>query len=120
MIQHREKYFCADKKTMTADETITFTVDVTNTGSCAGAETVQLYIRDKKCSLERPYKELKGFQKVFLQPGETQQVNITIDKSALSFYDDRIGDWTAEPGDFEALVGSSSAEIIERYTFSFN
>ena len=108
----------ADKKQMTADETITFTVDVTNTGSCAGAETVQLYIRDKKCSLERPYKELKGFQKVSVPSGATKQVSITIDKSALSFYDDRVGKWVAEPGDFEALVGTSSAEIAGRYTFT--
>ena len=108
----------ANKTQMTADETITFTADVTNTGSRAGAETVQLYIRDKKSSLERPYKELKGFQKVSVQPGETKQVSITIDKSALSFYDDRVGEWVAEPGDFEALVGSSSAEIAGRYSFT--
>ena len=108
----------ADKKQMSADETITFTVDVTNTGSCAGAETVQLYIRDKKCSLERPYKELKGFQKVSVPSGATRQVSITIDKSALSFYDDRVGEWVAEPGDFEALVGTSSADIAGRYTFT--
>ena len=108
----------ANKTQMTSDETITFTVDVTNTGSCAGAETVQLYIRDKKCSLERPYKELKGFQKVSVPSGATKQVSITIDKSALSFYDDRVGDWVAEPGDFEALVGTSSADIAGRYTFT--
>ena len=108
----------ADKTQMTSDETITFTVDVTNTGSCAGAETVQLYIRDKKSSLERPYKELKGFRKVSVPSGATRQVSITIDKSALSFYDDRVGEWVAEPGDFEALVGTSSAEIAGRYTFT--
>ena len=108
----------ANKTQMTSNETITFTADVTNTGSCAGAETVQLYIRDKKSSLERPYKELKGFQKVSVQPGETKQVSITIDKSALSFYDDRVGEWVAEPGDFEALVGTSSAEIAGRYSFT--
>ena len=101
----------ADKTEMTTDETITFTVPVTNTGKLAGAETVQLYIRDLKSSLPRPVKELKAFSKVCLQPGATQQVSITIDKSALSFYNDQTGLWTAEPGDFEALIGTSSANI---------
>ena len=109
----------ADKKTMNAKDQITFTVPVTNTGNRAGAETVQLYIRDVKSSVERPVKELKAFQKVFLQPGETQQVNLTIDKSALSFYDDNTADWTVEPGDFEGLVGPSSGQIAGRYPFKF-
>ena len=107
----------ADKPSLTADEQITFTVPVTNTGSRAGAETVQLYIRDVKSSVERPFKELKAFRKVFLQPGETQMVSLTIDKSALSFYDDKAADWTAEPGDFEALIGPSAGQIVTRYTF---
>ena len=109
----------ADKNTMTAKDKITFTIPITNTGDCAGAETVQLYIRDVKSSVERPVKELKAFQKVFLQPGETRQVSLTIDKSALSFYDDRIASWTVEPGDFEGLVGSSSGQIAGRYPFKF-
>ena len=107
----------ADKSSLTADEQITFTVPVTNTGSRAGAETVQLYIRDVESSVERPFKELKAFNKVFLQPGETQQVSLTIDKSALSFYDDKSAAWTAEPGDFEALIGPSSGQIVTRYSF---
>ena len=107
----------ADKRTMTQDDRITFTVPVTNTGSFAGAETVQLYMHDKKSSVDRPYKELKAFQKVFLQPGETQTVSLTIERSALSFYDDRVGEWTAEPGDFEALIGTSSANIVARVGF---
>ena len=109
----------ADKNTMTAKDKITFTIPITNTGNRAGAETVQLYIRDVKSSVERPVKELKAFQKVFLQPGETRQVSLTIDKSALSFYDDRIASWTVEPGDFEGLVGSSSGQIAGRYPFKF-
>ena len=107
----------ADKSSLTADEQITFTVPVTNTGSRAGAETVQLYIRDVESSVERPFKELKAFRKVVLQPGETQQVSLTIDKSALSFYDDKAADWTAEPGDFEALIGPSAGQIVTRYSF---
>ncbi len=107
----------ADKQTMTGSDQITFTVSVTNTGSRAGAETVQLYISDKQSSVERPVKELKGFRKVYLEPGETQQVSITIDLSALSFYDETTGFWHAEPGAFEALVGSSSANIASKYSF---
>ena len=109
----------ADRQAITKNEKITFTVPVTNTGSRAGAETVQLYIRDVKSSVERPYKELKAFRKVFLQPGETQQVSLTIDKAALSFYDDKAAAWTAEPGDFEALIGPSAGQITSRYTFSY-
>jgi beta-glucosidase len=108
----------ANTQHLTPNTQITFTVPVTNTGSRAGAETVQLYIRDVKSSVERPVKELKAFSKVFLQPGETQQVTLTIDQSALSFYDDKAAAWTAEPGDFEALVGPSSGQITCRYTFT--
>lgn len=107
-----------DRRTMGADDTLTVSVDVTNTGSRAGAEVVQLYIADRKSSLPRPNKELKGFDKVFLQPGERATVTFTVDRSALSFYDDRRGEWVAEKGDFEALVGASSADIRGRAKFS--
>jgi beta-glucosidase len=83
----------------------------------AGAETVQLYVSALQSSVERPVKELKAFRKVFLQPGETQQVTLTLDKSALSFYNDQTGQWTAEPGDFKALIGTSSRNIISDYKF---
>ena len=107
----------ADKKTMTADEKISFTVKVKNTGSRAGAEVVQLYINDIKSSLPRPVKELKTFQKVYLQPGESKDVTLTIDKSALSFYDDRVGEWVAEPGEFIALIGNASDHISTSVSF---
>ena len=107
----------ADKQDMTANDRITFTVPVTNTGSVAGAETVQLYVSDLQSSVERPVKELKAFRKVFLQPGETQQASLTLDKSALSFYNDQNGQWTAEPGEFKALIGTSSKNIISGYKF---
>ncbi len=107
----------ADKKTMTADEKISFTVKVKNTGSRAGAEVVQLYINDIKSSLPRPVKELKTFQKVYLQPGESKDVTLTIDKSALSFYDDRVGEWVAEPGEFKALIGNASDHISTSVSF---
>ena len=107
----------ADKTSMTSDEKITFTIDITNTGSLAGAETVQLYISDKKCSVERPLKELKAFQKVMLQPGETKTVSLTIDQQALSFYNEALSEWTAEPGAFEALVGTASNQLPARCSF---
>ena len=108
----------ADKQEMTADDKITFTIPVTNTGSIAGAETIQLYISDLEASVERPVKELKAFQKVFLQPGETQQVSLTIDKGALSFYDEDNSQWKAESGAFEALVGTASDKIVSRCSFT--
>lgn len=108
----------ADKKVMTPDETISFTVSVTNTGKCAGAEVVQLYISDLKSSLPRPIKELKGFQKVFLQPGETKDVTITINKDALSFYDEATHAWKAETGDFEALIGTASDNLTQKVKFT--
>ena len=101
----------ADKKTMTADDTISFTVNVKNTGTREGQEVVQLYISDKKSSLPRPVKELKGFRKVKLAPGEEKAVTLTIDKKALSFFDDAKHEWVAEPGKFEAIIGSSSRDI---------
>ena len=97
-----------DKKEMTEDEQLTVTVDVTNTGSRAGAEVVQVYVSDVKSSVPRPVKELKGFRKVFLQPGETKAVSITLDRSSLSFYDETSQQWKAEPGEFAIMAGTSS------------
>ena len=107
----------ADKQELTSNDKITFTIPVTNTGAVAGAETIQLYVSDLEASVERPIKELKAFSKVFLQPGETKQVSLTIDHSALSFYNDQTGQWTAEPGEFKALIGTSSRNIISDYKF---
>ncbi|WDT68884.1 glycoside hydrolase family 3 C-terminal domain-containing protein [Cloacibacterium sp. TD35] len=107
-----------DKAVITEDETITFTIPVKNTGKKAGAEVVQLYIRDVKSSLPRPLKELKGFEKIYLNSGEQKVVTITIDKSALSFFDPVKHDWVAEPGDFEALIGNSSDAIKTKIKFS--
>ena len=107
----------ADKREMTADGKLTVTVDVRNTGSVAGAEVLQLYISDSKSSQPRPVKELKGFKKVSLAPGEKQQVDFTIDRSALSFYDETTGDWTAEPGEFVVTVNNSSAPTKNNIRF---
>ena len=107
----------ADKKQLTADEKISFTVNVTNTGTRVGAETVQLYVCDKKASVDRPVKELKAFQKVFLLPGESRDVTLTIGRDALSFYDEVKGQWTAEPGQFEALIGTASDSLTGKCLF---
>ena len=107
----------ADKQQLSAGGQISFTVNVTNTGSRAGSETVQLYISDKQCSVDRPVKELKAFQKVFLQPGESRDVTLTVGCDALSFYNEAKGEWTAEPGAFEALVGTASDNLTGKITF---
>ena len=107
----------ADKKEMLPQDNISFTVSVTNTGACAGAEVVQLYVSDVKASVERPKKELKAFQKVFLQPGETKDVTLTLDRSALSFYDDVKCEWVAELGDFDALIGNASDHLTQKVRF---
>ena len=107
----------ADKTEVTGDGTVSFTVNVKNTGKRAGAETVQLYIHDVKSSVDRPYKELKGFQKVSLQPGESRDVTITIGRDALSYYDEVTSSWKAEAGKFEALVGNASDNLRLRKTF---
>ena len=109
----------ADKKQLHEGETITFTVSVENTGSCAGAETVQLYLTDKKCTLPRPVKELKAFRKVFLQAGERREVTLTLDKRSFSFYDDRIRQWVAEPGEFEVMIGTAADNIEKCFSFKY-
>jgi len=82
-----------------------------NTGARSGAEVVQVYVADRKSSLMRPAKELKAFRKVFLKPGESREVELSLQKSAFTFYDDKQGRWVLEPGKFDILIGSSSADI---------
>lgn len=101
----------ADSKTMSADGTMTVKVTVKNAGAREGQEVVQLYISDKKSSLPRPVKELKGFQKIKLAPGEEKEVSFTINKDALSFFNDAQHAWVAEPGKFEAIIAASAADI---------
>ena len=107
----------ADKHEMTRDGKITFTANVKNTGKRKGSEVVQLYINDVKSSLPRPLKELKGFAKVSLDPGESKDVSITIDNTSLSFYDDKKSEWISESGAFNALIGNSSDNIIGEIGF---
>ncbi len=106
----------ADRET-TSDGEMTFTVTVRNTGLQPGAEVVQLYISDAEASVDRPVKELKAFQKVFLQPGESRDVELRTDRRALSFWDEQTGQWKAEPGEFTARVGNASDNLSLQTTF---
>jgi beta-glucosidase len=98
-------------KTFKDVDGLTVSVDVTNTGTCAGKEIVQVYIHDRKSSLVRPYKELKGFAKVDLQPGETKTVSIPLDFRAFAFYHPEYKQWITEDGEFEILIGASATDI---------
>ena len=84
---------------------------VRNTGSVAGAEVVQIYLHDVTASVDRPVKELKGFRRVYLKPGESQTVSFMLDRSAMSFFSPEKKAWITEPGDFEVLAGTSSRDI---------
>ena len=106
-----------NKKVMKIDEQIAITVPITNTGKRIGSEIVQLYISDLKSSLPRPVKELKGFSKIQLAPGENQEVTFLIDKQALSFFNDSRHEWVAEPGKFEAQIAASATDIKSKVTF---
>jgi beta-glucosidase len=96
---------------------MTITVPVTNTGKVAGSETVQLYIAAKDSKVARPVKELKAFQKVYLQPGETRNVTLTIGADALSYYDEATSQWRADAGKYEALIGTASDKLSTKYAF---
>lgn len=96
---------------MSDDERLTVAFDVTNNGRVAGKEIVQLYVRDVEASVPRPLKELKGFAKVALQPGETKRVEMTLDKRSFAYYHTGLGDWYAESGTYEILIGSASDDI---------
>ena len=100
-----------DRDTMTDGGTLMVSVDVTNTGSCAGKETVQLYVTDKTDCVQRPLRELKGFQKLSLEPGETKTAVMELDDRAFSWYSTELGEWYAAPGEYEILIGASSRDI---------
>ncbi|GGH35172.1 beta-glucosidase family protein [Paenibacillus segetis] len=100
-----------EKSVIREDEKVTVTVDVTNSGQRAGKEIVQLYVRDIVSSVTRPLKELKGFIKIDLQPGETKAATFVLDKRSFAFYNVDLKDWQVESGEFEILVGRSSQDI---------
>jgi beta-glucosidase len=99
------------------DDRLRIWIDITNTGERRGKEVVQLYVRDVASHLRRPDKELKGFAKVALEPGQRTPVTFTVDREALAYYDDATGQWVAEAGEFEVLVGASSQDIRSTATF---
>ena len=100
-------------------EQLTVTAKITNTGQVAGAEIVQLYLHDKVASVARPAKELKDFTKVFLKPGETKEVSLTLNQRDLSFWDIKSNDWYAEAGDFSVLLAASSDDVRLQADFSY-
>jgi beta-glucosidase len=93
------------------NEIVTAQFEIKNTGKVAGAEVAQLYVHEENPSLMRPEKELKGFKKVFLQPGETQTVSIPLDLRALAYFDPAKAGWVAEAGDYQIQIGSSSRDL---------
>ena len=95
---------------MKSNETIKVSFQLSNVGKVAGEEVVQLYLKDKFGSVVRPVLELRDFQKVKLNAGESKTIEFTIDKEKLSFYNNKL-EWTAEPGDFEVMIGASSADL---------
>jgi len=97
---------------------ITVSFDIVNTGKREGAESCQVYVRDVESSVPRPVKELKGFAKVFLKPGERTTVKIVLGREALEFWHPQTKAWTAEPGEFEVLVGASCTDIRLKASFT--
>lgn len=104
------------RQAMKADDTLTASLTLKNTGKYDGEEVVQLYIQDVAASVVRPVKELKDFQKVQLKPGEAKTITFTIDKEKLSFYNEQMK-WGVEPGEFKLMIGNSSDNILLQSTF---
>ena len=108
---------CPSDAAVSFGDEFTISVDVTNTGKVAGKEVVQLYIGDEESSLERPVKELKGFRKIALNPGETKTVTFTIEPDMLKYFDDSKHEWVLESGKFTAYIGSASDDIRTKVEF---
>lgn len=103
-----------DKKAYNQEDTIQATFTLTNTGNREGAEVAQLYVSDPVCSVMRPVKELKGFKKVFLKPGESQQITLDIPVSSLAFYSEAQSQFVVEPGEFILQLGASASDIKQK------
>lgn len=101
---------------ITAKDTdkIQVSVDITNTGTVAGQEIVQLYVKNAVCEESRPEKELKNFEKVYLEPGETKTITLELDQRSFAYYHTEIHDWFAPSGDYEILLAASSRDIRQR------
>jgi beta-glucosidase len=106
--------------TFTPESPSNVTVKIKNIGGSAGAQVLQLYVAAPNSPTPRPQKELQGFEKVFLQPGEEKIVAIRLDKYATSFWDEIEGMWKSEAGVYEVLIGTSSEDIVARGQFEVN
>jgi beta-glucosidase len=102
------------KNELAPDGSVTASVDITNTGKRAGEEVVELYIHDPKPQIDRPVRELKGFAKVALNPGETKTVQFTVQPRALAFSDTHGHQWKANAGDYEIQIGASSRDLRQK------
>ena len=109
-----------DKSEITDEETVTATVTVKNVGERTGKTVVQLYVSDLVSTPIRPVRELKGFEKVELRPGETKQVTLTLDKRSFAYWNQQLGDWHVETGEFAIEVGQSSRDICLTETVRVN
>jgi beta-glucosidase len=115
---HYDKIFM-EKETYSGEENIHVSIELKNTGSNSGAEVVQLYLQDVESSLERPLKELKGFKKVFLEPGQKETIRFELMKEDLSFFHEGNDKWVVEDGLFKILIGSSSEDIRLKVDFTY-
>ncbi|RMA69300.1 glycoside hydrolase family 3 C-terminal domain-containing protein [Petrotoga olearia] len=109
-----------DKKEINDNQTLNVKVNVKNTGNMRGKEIIQLYVKDINSRVSRPEKELKGFEKIQLEPGEEKTVIFTLDKRAFAYYNTDLKDWYVESGEFEILIGKSSKDIILKETVKVN
>jgi beta-glucosidase len=107
--EYSDLHLC--QKQLSPTDILTVTLKVKNTGTVTGKETIQLYVRDCESTIFRPDKELKGFTKLALQPGEQTQVSIELDQRSFAYWDSGLKDWHIEPGEFQILVGASSRDI---------
>ena len=104
----------------TSDGRVTVSFDVTNTGKRPGSDVAQLYVADTHSDIARPPRELKGFAKVSLAPGETQRVTIELDRRSFAYYDVEQNDWQVAPGEFRLLIGQSSRNIVLEGTVTYS
>ena len=104
----------------TGDGRVTVSFDVTNTGKRSGADVAQLYVADAHSDIARPPKELKGFAKVSLAPGETKRVSVDLDRRSFAWYDVEEKRWQVSPGEFRLLVGRSSRDIVLEGSVSYS
>ena len=106
------------RASIAAGNAITITVPVTNTGSREGSETVQLYLTDVKAPVARPAKELKGFAKVSLKPGETKDVTFTVTPDDLAYFDADAHAWAVHPGRYRASIARSAGDVASTLNFT--